>query len=426
MSARAHLVIAAVVACGTVTCGEEVPVYDGQAFTRDPPPVGALHGKILVSNTGDDTLSVVDPDVPGAAPARLPVGFNPVELEGPHHVAADSQGRFVYVNLSMAVAGSGSGPHGVHGAGDVPGWVLKLDAVTAREVGRVRVDPNPGDNALSPDGRTLFVTHFDLVRWARALRGEEPSPDSALHVVDTDRMLVTARVPLCPAAHGVRPSADGGTVYVACGSDELAVVDLRQAPPAVRRVRVPGGRVEGATCQRCPYSLSVAPDGTVWVANLGPSAGQDGRGSVDVFDPGMGEGGAFDPARRIDLRGSPMFPAFHGGPGDFVAYVPEQGSARVPDALRVYRSGGPGRAPEPADELLFDARQCVMPHMLLVAEDGRRGHLICEGDRRGPGDFLWLDLSTRSVLGATRVGVFPDGLALVPRPAAAAAAGGRP
>jgi hypothetical protein len=52
--------------------------------------------------------------------------------------------------------------------------------------------------------------------------------------------------------------------------------------------------------------------------------------------------------------------------------------------------------------------------MMRVSDDGRRGHLVCEGDHIGPGDFLWLDLEQGSVLGSVPIGIFPDGLALIP------------
>src|SRR4051812_41845528 len=83
-------------------CGDRVPEYQGAPFTHDPPQATLL-GRIVTTDNGTDTLSVVDPS--GVAPVgRVPVGFNPVELEGPHHLAVDPAGKFVYVNLSLAVA----------------------------------------------------------------------------------------------------------------------------------------------------------------------------------------------------------------------------------------------------------------------------------------------------------------------------------
>ena len=402
------------VVIGGSACRDEVPLYGPDPFARDPAPIGSLAGKIVTTNFGDDTLSVVDPAQPGPA-RRLVVGFNPVELEGPHHIAADPAGKYVYVNLSISVNTSGSGPHGVHGLGDQPGYVLKLDVATGREVGRARVDANPGDNTLSLDGSTLFVTHYFEIGW-RSMKA-----DSNLVVLDTATMSIRQRRPLCPAAHGVRLSADGRTLFATCATDELAVVDVTDPALPVRRVPIPGGLTGTTGCQRCPYAVAVAPDGSAWVSSLGPNNGSSGRGSVDVFVPGEPPAsGAFDPNRQLLLAGRPIFTAFAplpDVPGGYLAYVPEQ--AGPGDRLQVLRVDGPGAPSVRLEPLSFEPAQCLNAHMLRIAPDGAEGQLICEGDHRGPGSFLWLDLPGRRVLGMAATGVFPDGLALVPGTGAA-------
>ena len=385
-------------------CGRgEVAVYGPDPFLRDPAPIGALGGKIVTSNSGDDTMSVVDPAAPGPA-GRIPVGFNPVELEGPHHLTADPGGRFILVNLGLAVMGSGSGPHGVHGGGNQPGFVVKLDTQTGRELDRVQVDANPGDSTLSADGHTLYVTHYDDIKWRR------DGAAANLVVIDVDKMVVRRRRPLCPAAHGVRLSRAGTVLYSTCGPDQMAVVDLLDPALGVRLVQVPGGvPADSKVCQRCPYGLSVAPDDTVWLSNLGPNGGAAGRGSVEVFDPA---GGIFDPVRRIDLRGRPLFVAFVKDGAGFRAAVPEQ--AGPGDAVRFFSPGSAQVAPQPLGSIELDAQQCLNAHMMIVDPQGGRGQLICEGDHRGAGSVVWLDLAGSTVLGAVPTGVFPDGLVLVP------------
>jgi hypothetical protein len=391
-------------------CGKEVPVYDGQPFGRDPPQLGSMAGRLVTSNNGDDSLSVVDPGLPAGVPARLSVGFSPVELEGPHHLSADPQGRYVYVNLSLSVKGSGSGPHGAHGAGTVPGYVLKLDARDGRRVGLAQVDRNPGDNVLTGDGKTLFVTHYDLIAWAAHFDHVRELADSNLMALDTETMVVRKKVPICPAAHGVRLSRDERTLYATCGPDELVVVDLTAEPWAVRRVPLPGGG-ETASCQRCPYALGVAPDGVVWVSSIGAG---NRRGGIDIYDPAAAGGGAFDPARSVNLTtGSALFASFTGPAADYRAYVPEQGAAG--DRVRVYAPGGPGMPTREVASLLLSPKDCTNAHMLLAGADGRGAQLVCEGNHTGPGSLVWLDLEGPSALASVPVGVFPDGLVLVPR-----------
>jgi hypothetical protein len=389
--------------CG---CGDRIPIYDGPPFPHDPAPVGPLLGKIVTSNNGDDTLSIVDPAAP-APPQRLVVGFNPVDIEGPHHLSVDPAGRYIYVNLSMTAGAVAAGPHGAHGSGMIPGWVLKLDTSSGREVGRIDVDTNPGDNTISADGKTLYVTHYDVAKWVAASAPGKNirDGDSRLILIDTETMTRKAAVPICPAAHGVRLSADETRLYATCGPDEIAVVEL----PAltVRRVPLAMDSVEGAACGRCPYALSVAPDGVVWISSTG--AGATGRGAISLFDPALPGGGAIDEAASVPLRGGAMFAAFVGTKDSYRAFVPERGAAG--DHVRIYQPQPRGQPPLELADLALDRNDCLSAHMLLA--EGSRGHLICEGDHFNPGTFVWLDLDARTVMGSKPIGVFPDGLALV-------------
>jgi hypothetical protein len=386
-------------------CGGETVVYQGSDFTSDPPRPGPLNGMIVTTNNGDDTLSAFDLPT-GAVRWSIPVGFIPVELEGPHHIVADPGGRSIYLNLSEAVVGSGVGPHGAHGTGTQPGFALKLSAADGSLVAAAQVDPNPGDLTLSADGATLYVTHYDLVKWTQgAQAGDLRRGDSNLAVIETATMTVRARVPLCPAAHGVRLSADGATLYATCGPDEIALVDPKNLAAGARRVLLPG-QTEGASCERCPYAIGVAPDGTVWVSSLGPGGGGQGQGGVDVYDPGLA---GFDPARRIRLCGRAVFAAFTGGAGGYTAWVPEQGCG---DSVDGFTGGGPGVAPAPASRIALAAAQCVNAHM--VQAFGATGYLVCEGDHLGPGSLVKLDLAAGGAAAGAALGVFPDGMALVP------------
>jgi hypothetical protein len=161
------------------------------------------------------------------------------------------------------------------------------------------------------------------------------------------------------------------------------------------------------------------------VSNLGPNGGTGGRGSVEVYDPtlpnpngvsGPATTGAFDPMRRIDMRGRPIFAAFMtmdatGGAG-YRAVLPEQ--AGPGDAVHIVSSGAVGVAPAALLEISLDSLTCLNAHMMLIDAGGTRAQLICEGDHRGPGSVVWLDLAAGAVLGAVPAGVFPDGLVLVP------------
>jgi hypothetical protein len=398
-------VLLALAACGK----SEKPVFHGAAFGADPAAPGPLNGLFLTTDNGSDLLSAVDPATQKVR-FSIPVGFIPVELEGPHHLAADPAGRFVYINLSEAVAGSGTGPHGSHGTGTIPGFVLKLSTKDGTQAGFAQVDPNPGDLTLSPDGKTIYVTHYDLVKLGKMTPANPRLGDTNLVVIDSASMNVTKRVPLCPAAHGVRLTADGKTLYSTCGTDEIAIVNLSDPALAATRKLLPGF-TETPNCTRCPYALTIAPDATVWVSSLGPGAGTGGgNGGLDIYDPATGN---FDQARSATyVRGRGLFAAFQGTAASYQAYVPEQNPAG--DKVHVYTVPA-GQPRLEAAPIALDRKSCLNAHMLTLSADGNTGFLVCEGDHVGPGTFTFLDLRSSATIASTPVGIFPDGLVLIPQ-----------
>jgi DNA-binding beta-propeller fold protein YncE len=408
--ARAWLYAAlAAAALAPAACGEEVPAYTRDPFAGEPARPGPLSGKLVTTNFGDDSLSVLDP-VTRAVLWRIPIGFVPVELEGPHHLSADPAGAFLYVNLSLSVPGSGSGPHGAHGTGAIKGFVLKVDTSDGRVVGQVQVDRNPGDNLLSPDGKTLYVTHYDLLSWLPAATMNRPRDgDSRLAIVDTATM--SARfVTLCPAAHGLTLSADARTLYATCMADQIAVLDVTRPDAQAQRIPLPQ-TVERASCAACPYAAGLAPDGRLFVGLLG--GGNNARnGFVWIFDPARG---AFDPEPALRFCGGALFPAFSPATagGGYSVYVPEQGPCG--DAIRVLDVATPGAAPVDAARIELPVTACRNAHAVHLQADGRTALVVCEGDHVGPGSVVWLDVQDRRVAGATTVGVFPDDLELLPQ-----------
>ncbi len=394
-----------------MACGGEVRVgYARDPFSTDRPDPGPFGGMLVVSNFADDTLSFVDP-VTRLERARVPVGLIPIEAEGPHHVAVDPRGDFLYVNLSLSVPGAGSGPHNVHARGTPPGFLLKLSTKNGRLVGQAQVDRNPGDNLISADGRTVYVSHFDLTAWTRSAQTGNPRDgDSQLAVIDAATMTVRRMLPICPAAHGMALSASGDTLFVACGADEIATLATQDPTAQPRRYSLPGTR-EGPDCGFCPYAVGVAPDARVWVASLGPGLGSHGRGRLHVFDP---VSGLFDPDPPPAFSGRAMIPGFvRGGSGGYRVLVPEQGDRG--DFIRVYRVDVPG-APAVAEPTLELLAECINAHAVTMLPDGQTAVVVCEGDyyRRKPGTLVFIDTAMMQVTGFVEVGLFPDDVKWIP------------
>ncbi|WP_169848616.1 hypothetical protein [Corallococcus exiguus] len=364
------------------------------------PPVGPA-GRLIITNNLEDTLSLLDLDGMESPTwgelARVPVGLNPVELEGPHHSAVSPESDFYYVGISNYVPGSGSGPHGTHGSGKADGYCLKLDATTHAVVGSARVDPNPGDVILSADGRTLFQTHFDLLKIAEVARrgGTEAEMDSRMAILDARTMTRTAMVPVCPAPHAVRLSPDGRRAYVACWSDEVAIVDLEQADRPVRRVKVAANTGTAVRPLHQPYALTVSPTtGAVWVSSLASRA-------VQYLDP---ETLTMDPQRTVWLQGAPMFGAFTSD--GRTLYMPYQSV----DSIAIIDAAHPEAVP---GEIPLSPSGCLNVHQLMLTPDERHALVVCEGDHVGPGTLHVVSLEERRVVKTVQVGLFPDSVALL-------------
>src|SRR3954467_7909062 len=185
---RRPLLVALLFGCGA-GCGQSVSFPANGNWPAAEVPAFVHQARFAVTDNLSDTLSYVDP-VAGTRLGDVPVGDVPVELEGPHHLAAPPDGKFIYYNLSNYVPGTGSGPHGSHGTGNVPGSLVKLDAATQRTGAEGLVDRRPGGVILTRDGKYAFVTHYDLLRLQQQLvMGTPPETGySAVAIVDTDTM----------------------------------------------------------------------------------------------------------------------------------------------------------------------------------------------------------------------------------------------
>ena len=398
---RRYLVVGA--ACCAFACSAEEsergPAW--QSASLLPPMDGP---RLVVTNSGDDTLSFVDP-VSFVEIARTPVGSSPVELEAAHHVAVSEDGRSLFVGLANTVQSNAqaSGPHGNHGTGAADGYLLKIDALTGRQVGRIRVERSPGDVRRQPGTSRIWQSHYDLVTIAEVLEegGAFEETWSSVIVTDGDTMERIARVEVCPAGHGIGFAPDGSEAYVSCGwSDELAVIDTTDF--SVRRIPVAEDAGELTQSRYEPYALTVAPDGKVWVSNghFIPNL-RDNRG-IRVIDPAAG---LVIEELSIDMEGTPLFGSFKADGSLF--FVVEQ----APDRLHAID-------PATADivrTLELAPLGCINAHVSLLSPDETELWVVCEGDRvANPGTLERVDAESFEHTGHVEVGIFPDDVAFVP------------
>jgi DNA-binding beta-propeller fold protein YncE len=393
-----RLPLCALLAATLFACEPDVARYPGEAWPdRRPPlprPVGGAP-LALISDNGSDTLSLVDLAGPHTM-ARIPIGLDPIENDGPHHLAVDAAGGAVFTAFAYPPPVMSAGPHGNHGASQVPGVLVRLGLEDLRLQLRASTDVNPGDVRLTPDGSRVLVTHFDLARAMQlASPGNEDARRSSLIVYDAATLARLGSVPVGLAAHGLTISPDSRTAFVTCyASDELAVVRIDDPALPVTRVPVGPGAGSGASLRYGPYAALLSGDGgSVYVSTV------ESR-EVRVYDVAAG---AFDPARVAPVRGAAFFPAL--GPDGATLLVPVQS----PDGLFVLDA----QTLEVRKARSFTRSDCQRPHEIARAPDGRYV-LVCEGDRQSPGTLIAVDPTTLDILGRTELGVYPDAIAFIP------------
>ena len=379
--------LAATCACSG---SREVEDYDGPPAYPNLRAPFEPEGRRLayVSNSLSDTVSVLDIDTFEVV-ADVPVGRDPVGIDGPHHLAIDRERGLLYVALSYPLASASLGPHGGHGLSDLSGYVQRLSLDDLAPLGEGRVDPSPGDVVLSRDGERLFVTHYDLVKALDQTFLDERR--ATLLWFEPARELGVAagalRVPVCVAPHGVLLPDDGARAFVACaGEDSVAIVDL--ATKSVERVPVSDSIGRPGFPIHEPYALLAERNfERLLVSNL------SGK-SVMSFAVGA----SLEREWVSPVLGLPYFAAWLAADRVLVPLQTPSGAA-VLDAA----SG------ELLGEASYRDGECLNPHEAVASSDGRV-FLVCEGDHRANGAIVELDPESLAVIRRVEVGVFPDRL----------------
>jgi DNA-binding beta-propeller fold protein YncE len=407
--ASAVAVAALTAACTTTETEERQTVvyepYEGpEAYANRRPQCPMPEGDLgVTSDSGSDTITLIDLEE-GSILCQAPVGRDPVDIDGPHHVGLSRELGFAVVALSYPAPAIAAGPHAGHGSSTRSGFVQKLALDDLRALGEVRIDANPGEIVLSEDGSRIAVSHFDL---KKALDPKNLTLDAKrANVIAVDPETLTpiespepTRVKTCIAPHGMALSRpDGATAYVACyGEDALAIVSLDDPKRDITYVPVgPGAGPPGSPAYG-PYAAAMNRAGSrIAVSNT------ESR-DVRLFDVATQ---AFVDGFVVSTFGQPYFAAF--SRDDATLYIP----AQSPDEVLVVD----GETGLPRAQRLLSDEDCVAPHETALSTDGTKLYVLCEGDRKGPGTVLVLDPDTLDVTSTYTVGVYPDRLLVVPAP----------
>ncbi len=405
---------AGVLAAVAAGCPGKPPPAGGDGGTTPStgnPACGSLSGKMITTNEGDDTLSVLDP-----ATGELVCSIDgPIlveqNMEMPHEISTDPNGKFFTIGYMEMPASDATALATANEISmmnsSIPGYLLKLSAQDGSLLGSAQIDPDPGDNALSPDGTVAYVSCFNLVEASQVEADGGTNPrqmDGNLFAVDTATMTVLEKLPICPAPHVLELSPDGKKLFATCLNDEIAIVDIsnERAPSGVVRVSEVNGP-DGGTVEVLPSSASYEPyaqqpspmdaDGgyTVWVSNWDTQTQNQG---IAILDPGKL---AFVGSIKLSGNALPVFTTFSADGS--IAYNAHQ----APDGIAVFDA----TTFTQIDDIPLHAPDCVNPHQIVLSADGKTGYVLCEGDHKSDGEYVVLDLSSRKVVSSTPIGIYP-------------------
>jgi DNA-binding beta-propeller fold protein YncE len=406
-SASRNRLLAAIVyamcnfSCATSVSRESVdaPYQGGEAFPNRMPKLTLPRGELgFVSNSFSDTIDLIDL-TRGTRISSTPIGRNPVDIDGPHHVAVDTKNQVAYTAFSYPDSSATvGGAHAAHGGSKRLGYLQQLSLDFLAPTTGLILDENPGDIAISADGARVVVSHFDLRR-ANLATGERRAN---LVVAKTSSFAQTPvpdplRIRVCRAPHGIALSKSTPAIaYIACYADDaIAIVDLIDSAKPVRMVPLGASVNDGSTPLWGPYSVVLSPSGKLLVV-----ASTEAK-VITVFDTET----MTARGQIIDTSGAPYLPAF--GKDENRLYVPTQN----PDGFREVdlTTGATVRFRRTQIE------ECEKPHE--VGFFGEQAlYVVCEGNRTTKSTVLTFDSASFEPRSRIEVGVYPDRLAFLKIP----------
>ena len=346
---------------GAVALAAVLPAVFGSGAVRVPaavappePPARSYY--VYVCAESEDEVALVRYGPGGAEVVKtVRVGSYPNEIEGPHGITVDPDGRHWYVSIA----------HGLPF-----GSVHKYETGTDAWVGDVTLGLFPATLDVSPSTGLMFVVNFNL-------HGRmEPSSISA---VEVETMAEVARIDTGVMPHGSRLSRDGTRHYSVnmMGGD---LVELDALGFEIAR-RLPLGEGVQPTWVTTP-----TVDGIAYVT---------GNNVARVFE--------------VDLRSWRILRTFETGPGPYNLDVTPDGTTLVAtykggDAVGFWDLGsGAERARVTTTR--------TIPHGVTVTPDGEYAFVTLEGVGSDPGTVEVYHVPTAERVGAVDVGKQAGGIA---------------
>ena len=256
----------------TQGCGTTIVPLDLSTNTVGTPiDVGVPPYDVAVTADGETAWVTTrpPPDGLGTDTELIPVDVDTDVVGTPVSLGLDGQSGSVALSADGASA---------FVAMDTDGAVVPVDLATRTAGSPIGVSPHPVGLALTPDGETLYVTHYPLGPTGIG----EPEPGDVTPI-DVASGTAGSRIPVGHWTFGVAFSDDGTTAYVAHVGDALTADDS-----AIAQIDVGTGALTQIPFPGDPLALAIRP---VAVADTTPPTlaptvqGSGPDGAVLLNDP---------------------------------------------------------------------------------------------------------------------------------------------
>lgn len=326
---------------------------------------------VFVASEAVDRVALVRFGPDGAKVEReIPVGIMPTEPDGPHGVAVSPDGRSLFVTTAH---------------GQPFGYLWKFDALTGRPQGRVELGNFPATLDITPDGWFAYIVNFNL-------HGD--MVPSSVSVVAVDSMLEVARIPTCTMPHGSRINTAGTKAYSACMMDDLVIeIDTRSFAVSQRFPVGQGHAHAGSAPPAGPHAPTCSP---TWAQ---PSA--DGshvfvacNKSNEILDIDATE---WKLARRLP-SGDGVYNLAVTGDGKLLVATNKRGKS-----VSIFEIAS-------GKELARIPTQRRVVHGVVVSPDDRYAFVSVEGVGSEPGTLEVIDLAKRTRVASADLGQMAGGI----------------
>jgi DNA-binding beta-propeller fold protein YncE len=311
---------------------------------------------VYVAAESDDEVAIVRYGPDGAEVVKIiTVGSFPAEVEGPHGLNVDPDGRYWYVSIAHGF------PYGS---------VHKYETETDEWVGDVTLGLFPATLDVSPSTGLLYAVNFNL---------HGPLEPSSISVVEVETMTEVARVDTGVRPHGGRLSRDGAFFY-SVNMMDFELVELDALGFEVQRRLSLGDGVMPT------WATSPTATGKVYVT---------GNNVAKIFE--------------VDLASWRVQRTFETGPGPYNLDLTPDGAMLV----ATYKGGDAVGFwdLESGRERARTSTSRTIPHGVVVTPDGEYAFVTLEGVGADPGTVEVYYVSTGERVGAVDIGKQAGGIA---------------